>query len=173
MEETSIGLCRRSQIKTRLPILPNEFTPEYRIELKKRIDLMQYKQYTYGTNRFTYVAPDKLWRTSIFCNSETDGTRITFSVCDTIQDPFISGQGSFTYRILRKKIQQNNPQITKINNNTVKYGEPIPIFLSRAVVLLNGSEKPTLIWKNKKLDPNSEKRKKIILFYSMIEKKCH
>ena len=145
-EHVTVGTPRRSQIKVRLPISPNEFTPEYQSDLRNKVLGYRDLSYTHGTNRYYFVSSDKAFKTTIYLGTKDDGDHVLSTICDMINITFNTNKGSYTERTVRAKINQNNPNITGLPNNPMDYDDEFHVELNRVVVLINGSIQPVVIY---------------------------
>ena len=137
---------KRSQIKTRLPVLNDQFTPAYQGGLRRRVEQNKNLAYWHGTNRLTFVSESKNFRTTIFVNKQIEGNQLVNRLCSILKIPYHTKQISYTERGPRKRIDLQKPSITHFENNPADYQEPIFMKLYRVAVLINGSDHPIVIY---------------------------
>lgn len=137
---------KRSQIKTRLPVVNDQYTDKYQKALKDRVLRNTDLHYSHGNQRATFVSETKNFKTTVFFENAGEVTQLFIRLCSIIQTPFSEKQLSITLSGPRKRIDLNKPEITHLNNNPLNYHVPVPLTLYRVAVLINGSEKPNVIY---------------------------
>nr|YP_009367460.1 hypothetical protein [Sarcinofilum mucosum]ARK14463.1 hypothetical protein [Sarcinofilum mucosum] len=91
-----LGIKRYSQIQTRLLKNPDEITDQVISALKKSAEPLRNLDYFSGPVRCNYIAPNRLFKTTLFTQTEDECLKVLEKVIPLGLTTFVPGQFSIT-----------------------------------------------------------------------------
>lgn len=145
-EKDQNGTSRKSQVKVRLPVLASELTPEDVTDLKAQVQMHTDLEYSHGSVRGNYVSKDKRFKTTVFCETRQQVVSVLSTLCEIVKEPFAPENLSFTEGRKRDPITRREAPLGGVDAYVQDYNEVFPLKLYRVVLLVNGLEKPIVLF---------------------------
>lgn len=147
-ELTKIETPRRAQIKLRYNKEVDNITDKDIADLRQKVLNMSDLKYNYGTLRVNFVSKDKISKTTIYVSEKQDLIYLLTNICKVADISWDEKDLTFTYGHRRSKITSRKIPLDDIFPNEVNYNQTFPLKLYKVVLLINGLEKPILIYQD-------------------------
>ena len=138
---------KRSQIKIRLSKKTTELTEADIDGLRNKCKQLEALSYVYGTRRFNYVSKDKRFKTTVFGSDITQVKQLFATIFSLINESFDEQNFSITYNRNRANLTKRLESLDNIGLNQTNYQKSFKVCLHKVVLLVNGLEKPIILYK--------------------------
>jgi len=142
---------RRCQFKIKFNKLPDEITERDISDLKKHFSELKTHYINVGNMRATYVSSDKKFKNVLFVKEEKDAKDFFKFILPLVGREYDEKCFSFTTGRDRTSITRRKDPLSKLEPQTVNYREPFHAELYRVVLLVNGLERPLVIYRSYEL----------------------
>lgn len=142
VERDVVQYPRRSQIKVRIPLSPEEVTPAIIALYKERIEALIDFSYEYGLIRCNYVAVNKRYKTTIFTINRAEAINVLTTISNVIGEAFEPDLLSVTEGRRRPALARRQEPIGDNPAEIQDYNENFKVYLVRATLLVGGVKYP-------------------------------
>lgn len=146
-EENTEQYPKRSQIKVRLNKKNEEVTDADISMLKRNCNKLINQRYTYGTDRYNYVSADKRYKTTVFGSNVSEIISLFTNLLSVLDEPFLERNLSITFGRNRINQTKRSKPLGDIKINEMDYQSSFSVKFYKAVLLVNGLEKPIILAK--------------------------
>jgi hypothetical protein len=145
-EEGEQRPLRHSQIKLRYNKLSQDITDQDVEEIKQEVQRIAGLSYNYGDLRVNFVSKSKHTKTTIFVSTEDEAIRLLVALCKVAKIEWSSHDLTYTKGRRRLSITRRSLPLSGVLPYENAYNETFTIKLFRVVFIVNGLEKPLLIY---------------------------
>ena len=115
-------------------------------QLRQNAEALQGLRYNHGIVRGNYVSSDKRFKTTVFGEDQGGIVPLFERILPVINEPFQQNNLSFTMGPRRVSITRRNVPLADIPAQYDDYNMVFIAELYRVVLLINGLEKPIVLW---------------------------
>ena len=139
---------RRSQIKVRYSKRNEEITEKDIRDLKEKCLLILNQEYSYGIERYNYISSDKRFKTTVFGANAEEIKLLFTNLFSVFGESFNEKNLSITSGRNRTNVTKRTKPLIDVDVNKNTYQTTFPLKFKKAVLLVNGLEKPITLAKN-------------------------
>ena len=139
--------ARVTQLKAKLKYTSAQLTDQILRELQLKIDGIKDLSYCHGPTRGNFVAKDKHFKTTVFANDKQEIETLLKAVLQVVEEPFIERNLSVTFGRKRESITRCTKPLGNTPVYVQDYNQSFRVQLYRAVLLVNGLERPIVFYK--------------------------
>jgi ElaB/YqjD/DUF883 family membrane-anchored ribosome-binding protein len=149
MKEDKEGMAgRRAQVKLRYYKKSEDITEEDIHLLKQKAQDLAGFSYHYGDLRVNFVSKNKQTKTTLYVFDRSDASRVLNAFCDLVNQIWDEDDLTYTQGSRRLPITRRTSVLDNINPFIVNYNEVFKMKLFKITLLINGLEKPLLLFQD-------------------------
>lgn len=137
---------RRAQIKLRYVKKADEIDEKDIELLTEKASSLSNFQYVYGTLRVNFVSKDKNSKTTIFVSKKEEAIKLLNAFCDLCQIKWDESDLTFTQGAKRLPITRRSNPLGDYQIDIEDYNTEFTIQIHRIALLINGLEKPIILY---------------------------